>query len=98
MELRKDFVDDSTWTELAKRFYYRLPIWKTEVSETAMKKWLRRFRVTEKEYLASTGYKKLSDFQKLNPSWPLRAWVGLLLEYVAERDDAKGILRAYERD
>lgn len=97
-ELRKDFSDDMTWVDLARRFYIRLPIWKTPVTEQAMRKWLRKFRVTEKEYLQATGYKELGDFMKLNPDWPLRAWVGLLLEYVADRDDAKGVLRAYDRD
>lgn len=96
-ELRKDFLDDATWVDLAKRFYIRLPIWKTPVDERSMRKWLRKFRVTEKTYLEATGYKELMEFQKLNPDWPLRAWVGLLLEYVADRDDAKGVLRAYDR-
>ncbi len=95
--LRSDFSDDSTWLSLSKRFYIRLPIWKTAPDDASMRKWLRKFRVPEVEYLTMTGYKELADFRKLNPDWPLRAWVGLLLEYVAERDDAKGVLRAYDR-
>lgn len=95
---RKDFEDDETWTDLAKRFYVRLPIWKTPPTDEVMRKWLRRFRVTERGYLDATGYKELKDFSRLNPDWPLRAWVGLLLEYVAEREDARGVLRAYDRN
>lgn len=94
---RTEFIDDETWAALARRFYIRLPIWKTEPSDEAMRKWLRRFRVSERVYLEAAGYKNLSDFRILNPDWPLRAWVGLLMEYVAERDDAKGALRAYDR-
>jgi hypothetical protein len=97
MELRKDFLDNETWVELSKRFYTRLPVWKNEPTEEKMRKWLRKFRVTEKEYLQATGYKSLNDFMELNPDWPLRAWVGVLMEYVADRDDAKGVLRAYDR-
>ncbi len=97
MNLRNNFADEDTWLELAKRFYIRLPIWKTEPTDSAMQKWLRRFKVTERDYLMATGYTQLSDFRRLNPDWPLRAFVGVLLEYVAERDDAKGVLRAYDR-
>lgn len=95
---RKAFQDDETWADLARRFYVRLPIWKTAPTDEAIRKWLRRFRITEKSYLNAAGYKELEDFRRLNPDWPLRAWVGMLLEYVAEREDAKGVLRAYDRE
>lgn len=96
--LRRNFLDDETWRELAHRFYIRLPNWGTQVTDELMRKWLRKFKVTQTAYLNATGYKQLEDFRTLNPDWPLRAWVGLLLEYVAERDDAKGVLRAYDRE
>ena len=95
--LRSNFLDDGHWVDLARKYYVRLPIWKTAPTTEKMRYWLRKFRVRETEYLEATGYKVLEDFMRLNPDWPLRAWVGLLLEYVNERDDAKGILRAYER-
>ena len=94
---REDFTDAEFWGDLAKKLYVHLPIWSIEVTTEKMKKWLRKFRVKEKEYLEATGYDTLEDFQRLNPTWPLRAWVGLLLEYVVERDEAKGVLRAYDR-
>jgi len=95
--LRRDFADADHWAELAKKCYIRLPIWNTAATPEKMRFWLRKFRVTEAEYLNATGYKALQDFMRLNPDWPLRAWLGLLLEYVNERDEARGILRAYER-
>src|SRR3990170_2625084 len=95
--LRNQFVDNETWVSLARRFYVRLPNWRTEPTNENMRRWLRRFRVTETQYMEATGYKSLEDFRTYNPDWPLRAWLGLLLEYVAERDEAKGVLRAYNR-
>ena len=97
IELRRDFEDAEHWSDLAKKMYVRLPIWKTPCTETSIRKWLRRFRVDVKTYLDATGYKKITDFMEYNPDWPLRAFVGLLLEYVNERDEAKGVLRAYDR-
>lgn len=95
--LRRDFEDAGHWADLAKKYYIRLPIWSTSPTPEKMRFWLRKFRVTEKDYLESTGYKRLENFMELNPDWPLRAWLGLLLEYVNERDNARGILRAYDR-
>lgn len=97
IDSRDDFEDADHWAELAKKYYIRLPIWKTAPTLEKMRFWLRKFRITESAYLEMTGYKSLSDFQTLNPDWPLRAWLGLLLKYVNERDNAKGVLKAYER-
>lgn len=95
--LRDNFLDANHWKELAQKYYIRLPVWKTEPTPEKMRFWLRKFRVSEKDYLDATGYKRLENFMELNPDWPLRAWLGLLLEYVNERDEARGILRAYDR-
>ena len=45
-----------------------------------MTKWLRKLGVPLTEYLDCSGEKTLGDFVVHNPDWPLRAWVGLLLE------------------
>lgn len=95
--LRRDFLDDNHWIELARKFYIRLPRYGIPATDEKKMYWLRKFRVTEKQYLDMTGYEKLSDFNDLNPKWPLRAFVGLLLEYVNERDEARHVLRAYDR-
>ncbi len=96
--MRRDFLDDEDWKELADRFYIGLPVWATEPTDKQIRKWLRRFKIPVQEYLNITGYKKISDFREYNPDWPLRAFVGLLLEYVAEREDAKNVLKAYDRN
>ena len=95
--LRKDFEDALHWAELAAKYYIRLPIWNTAATPEKMRYWLRKFRVSEHQYLEATGYKRIEQFMEFNPDWPLRAWLGLLLEYVNERDNAVGVLRAYER-
>lgn len=96
-ELRSNFEDAEHWSELARHYYVRLPMWKLAWTPEKARYWLRKFRVTEAQYLEATGYKKIEDFQTLNPDWPLRAWVGVLLEYVNERDNAGRVLKAYER-
>src|SRR3990172_6527511 len=58
--LRNQFVDNETWVSLARRFYVRLPNWRTEPTNENMRRWLRRFRVTETQYLEATGYKSLA--------------------------------------
>lgn len=95
--LRKDFADSDHWSELSRKLYIHLPRFGSRASDEDMRRWLRKFRVTEADYLSATGYKELGDFRTLNPDWPLRAWVGILMEYVVERDAAKGVLRAYDR-
>lgn len=96
--LRRSFEDEKYWSELARKWFIRLPAWDIEVTPDKMRRWLRKFRVTEQAYLEITGYLAIEDFQRLNSDWPLRAWLGLLLEYVTEREEGKKILRAYSRD
>ncbi len=91
------FAEDAFWCDLARKYYLRLPVRTLPADDEHMRKWLRKLRIREPEYLAMTGFKSLEDFRRLNPDWNLRAWVGLLLEYVVERDEAKGVLRAYDR-
>lgn len=95
--LRREFADDEHWATLAKSLYVRLPLYGTKPTDEAIRRWLRKFRVSEKDYLGATGYAAIADFREHNPDWPLRAFVGLLIEYVVERDAAKGVLRAYDR-
>jgi hypothetical protein len=54
-----------------------------------MEVWLRRLGIRRHTYLRVTGERTLSDFGRANPDWPLRAWVGLLLEVLEERDRSR---------
>ena len=79
--LRSTFSDSDHWLELAQWHLtsYDLPKWSEECSQDRMELWLARFDLDEKDYLKLTNT-TLAEFRKLNPDWPLRAFVGLLLE------------------
>lgn len=80
------FADDGHWVRLATGHGVRLPRATTAVTHGAMERWLRRLGVSRAQYLMWTGESSLRDFARANPTWHLRAWVGLLLEWVDERD------------
>lgn len=80
------FYDAAHWDDLAAKHLPRhdLPAWDVSCSPEAMARWLDRLNLTEKQYsqAANTG---LADFCALNPTWPLRAWIGSVLELDQER-------------
>ncbi len=88
--LRSDFHpdDEKHWRELAARCGVRLPAYGVPVTTAAMERWLHRLGISAGDYLANQGTgldgngssAKLTDFMVRNPTWPLKAWVGLLLE------------------
>ena len=95
--MRQDFVDDEHWRGLARERFLRLPRWGIPPTPSRMRVWLRRLHIPLTEYLKVTGYSTLEDFSNFNPDWPLRAFVGLLLEYAAEKEESQKVLRAYDR-
>jgi hypothetical protein len=73
------FADDEHWQTLIKLTKYQLPKYTAPLDAKAMKLWLERMDKNEKwhrEVFSCT----LEEFMDMNPRWPLRAWVGLLLE------------------
>lgn len=93
----QDFRDEETWIELAAETGYRLPAGWQAPDTAIMTRWLRRLKITRKEYLAAAGYERLEDFASQNSNWSARAWCGLLLEYAAERDQLALVLRTEGR-
>jgi hypothetical protein len=81
--LRRDFLDEGEWKRLAKAAGIRLPQWQTPVTTAGMRRSLRKLGVSVKAYLAWSGETRLAEFAARNPDWPLRAWVGLVLEWRA---------------
>lgn len=63
-----------------------MPLWKTPITTGGMRKWLKRYGVSVPEYLELSNDKNLSMFKKNNPRWVLRAWCGLVLEYLQEKE------------
>ena len=80
--LRKDFLDAPEWDRLARRYGIRLPQWHVPPKFSKISMWLRKLGVTKTAYLEWSGGRDLSDCQRLNPDWPLRAEVGNLLEQI----------------
>ncbi|MHB1140668.1 MAG: hypothetical protein ACYC1T_02765 [Sulfuricaulis sp.] len=83
--LAAKFHDSDHWGELAGKYLdrYNLPAADVPCDPTAMARWLDRLDMTEKQYSQATNT-GLADFCALNPTWPLRAWIGLILEFQAE--------------
>jgi hypothetical protein len=81
-------IDDRKhWDALAKKHarQYDMPRWHLPCTVESMSAWLDRLDVKPSEWRAVGAFTDLADFARLNPEWPLRAFVGLVLEYVSER-------------
>ncbi len=76
------FADDAHWQELAKRQGLRLPQHGTPLSPGGMERWLRKLGFTGSKYADFSGNQSLRSFITANPSWNLRAFVGMMLEQV----------------
>ncbi len=78
--LRSDFADAEEWTRLARVAHVRLSPWGEPAAATAMRAFLKLAGVALPDYLAWTGEDTLVAFAQRNAEWPLRAWMGLVLE------------------
>lgn len=80
-----EFCDAARWDELAAKhlLHYNLPPWNVPCEPAAILRWLGRLGMTEAEYVRRTRT-SLVDFCALNPTWPLRAWIGTVLEMYEE--------------
>lgn len=77
--LRRDFADDPMWMERAKAHRIRLPAWHYPCEVKLMRRWLRRLGLTEAKYRDMAGA-DCAHFAAHNLRWPLRAFVGCVLE------------------
>ncbi len=76
------FADDQAWQELAKRRGLRLPQHGTPLTTGHMERWLRKLGFTGLKWAEFSGNQSLRSFITANPSWNLRAFVGMMLEQV----------------
>jgi hypothetical protein len=76
------FADDAVWQEMMEKSgcRYNLPDYGVPCTAADMNLWLERVGVDKAKFLATGEYRNMEDFMALNPKWPLRAFVGLLLE------------------
>lgn len=80
--LRRDFMDASTWEDLARTRGLRLPPWGTTPTPGPMRSWLGKVGVSLRSYYVWSGERTLTEFADRNPDWPLRARAGLVLEAI----------------
>jgi hypothetical protein len=80
--LLSEFSDDLAWQGMmaTSKCRYNLPDYGIPCSVADMTLWLERVGVEKADFLATGEYRSLEDFITMNPTWPLRAFVGLLLE------------------
>lgn len=83
VELRGEgtFSEQLRWAEWAKELHIRLPMWRFACTTGGMRRFLKKLNVPVSDYLEANNEKNLSQFAKMNPDWPLRAWVGLQIEW-----------------
>lgn len=84
---RKLDVSTDQVAELAARFlpHHDLPPLDRACSGEALLLWLERVELSKKAFLAVGKWNGLEDFLALNPAWPLRHAVELMLEIAAEK-------------
>jgi hypothetical protein len=82
--LRKDFLDQDHWEDLAREKGLRLPQWGDAPTVSNMRTWLHKVGMSQAEWETENGC-RLAQFPVNNPDWPLRAFAGLTLELIAER-------------
>ena len=79
MKTELDFKDSGAWGLMSERISFVLPDWSVPCSTGQMDVWLNRLDIGKARYMEmfNTSHE---DFIKMNSDWPLRSWVGLLLE------------------
>lgn len=81
-----DFGDDLThWRELASKHNVKLPAYYLDGSNTKYLKRLFKSVDIDINLWLDDQNMKLTDFYKLNPSWPVYAHVGCALEWIDEQ-------------
>lgn len=82
---KTDFGDIPHWKELEAKHLsrYHLPKWDKAPNIELMTLWLERMGWKEKDYIRHQAT-TLSEWIELNPTWPLRAWIGETLELIDE--------------
>ena len=69
------------WLALATAADLKLPRSDAKLNTGRMMDWLASIHVSKTAYLRWGGYKTLADFARLNPTWTLRSWAGLVIEH-----------------
>jgi hypothetical protein len=73
------YLDDAAWVELAQARGLKLPNLATAPTSGKIEHWLHRLCLTGRDFTAWCGFTP-AGWIATNPTWSLRALVGLLLE------------------
>ncbi|AQL38747.1 hypothetical protein [Pseudomonas syringae] len=86
--LRLNFADAEHWRELAAAAGVRLPAWYVRSTGGRIRKFCTRLNLSQSVIDDATGCSSYKQLAALNPTWPLFAVVGILLELSAEHTTA----------
>lgn len=81
---KQHFVDKPHWMALAGARGFRLPTWYRPATGPRIKHYSERLGLSMAELNEATGCRSFRSLAELNPTWPLYAVVGLLLELAVE--------------
>lgn len=84
--LKLDFADKAHWRELAGARGIHLPAWYVTATGGRLGRFAERLGLTIHDVYAGTGCRSFRAFVQMNPTWPLFAHVGVLLELALELD------------
>lgn len=82
--LRLDFADAQHWRDLASAAGIRLPAWYVRCTAGGIRRYCARLGLDLSTIEDATGCRSYREFAALNPTWPLFAIVGVLLEVHAQ--------------
>ena len=86
------FADAKEWAKLAEKHITRfnLPSWEVPCTEIDMDLWTGRLDISQEELMDYLNT-DCEDWMAFNPDWPLRAFIGLLLEFIDTRKAASPV-------
>lgn len=84
--LKLDFADKPHWRELAGARGFHLPAWYVTATGGRLGRYAERLGLTIQQVYAATGCRSFRAFVQMNPTFPLFAHVGVLLEIALELD------------
>jgi hypothetical protein len=79
-EMKVDYLDDDTWAELAALRGINLPHRTTKLTRAKAAPYLHKLGIDTTKFRAWCGYSNVATWAKKNPTFSLRALIGLLLE------------------
>jgi hypothetical protein len=78
--LKLTWLDAGLWLDLFREAGIRSPVRTLPCTPGDMRKWLRKIDVPAAQVCEYTGFRSLTEYQKKNPSLPLFAFLGIILE------------------